>query len=39
MKLPVVIFVAIMMNMLNSPGSAAATCESLTSLKLGQPGV
>ncbi len=34
MKLPVVIFVAIMMNMLSSPGSAAATCESLTSLKL-----
>ena len=34
MKLPAVIFAATMMNMLSSLGSAAATCESLTALKL-----
>src|ERR1700722_9736156 len=34
MKLPVVISAAIMMNMLSSLGCAAATCESLTALKL-----
>jgi|HubBroStandDraft_6_1064221.scaffolds.fasta_scaffold259686_2 hypothetical protein len=34
MKLPAVIVAAIMVNMLSSLGSAAATCESLTALKL-----
>ena len=34
MKLPIVIFAAIFMNMLSSLSSVAATCESLTALKL-----
>ena len=34
MKLPTMIFATIMMNMLSSLGFAAATCESLTALKL-----
>ena len=36
MRLPDVIFAAILMNMLSAPASAEATCESLSSLSLAE---